>query len=414
MTTVPADREAPVHKPVFSAYEVGRAAVPAGQLTELTGYDFHLPGTETPAVDIYDLYTKHPGLDYLPVVNGQNEICGYVMQNQFLAHLSKSPFARELILRPDVKIHRTMRNDPVILDAHTTLSEASAVLMQRDEETRFDPFVVTWEDRFYGIGTVDRVLRGVNYFVNKDFEAVLEAQHRLMQLPETSVENTLITARYYSPLNGPGGDYVQSFDLSEEYTLVTLLDVCGKGVRAAAMVSVIASFLESYIESLENIHHKTVAGMIERLNRRLIDMTPPEMYATGAFCLVNKTRHIAALYDFGHGMIWLERNRKAYNLKVPDHSDELPFFGINENLKIQPALFRFRPGDRVLICSDGIIEQRNPEHEMYGTDRVRRVMLAKKDGENTDGLLERLLDDWNRFRRTTKITDDVSVIAFQV
>lgn len=413
MTTVTADREAPVHKPVFSAYEVGRAAVPAEKLTGMTGYEFHLPDTETPVTDIYDLYTKYPELDYLPVVNQQNEICGYVLQNQFLAHLSKSPFARELILRPDVKISRTMRTDPVILDAHTTLSEASNVLMQRDEEIRFDPFVVTWENKFYGIGTVDRVLRGVNYFINKDFEAVLEAQNRLMQVPQTAVENTLQTARYYSPLNGPGGDYVQSFDLSEDYTLVTLLDVCGKGVRAAAMVSVIASFLESYIESLENIHHKTVAGMIERLNRRLIDMTPPEMYATGAFCLVNKTRHVAAIYDFGHGMIWLERNRKVYNLKVPDHSEELPFFGINENLPIKPALFRFKPEDRVLICSDGIVEQRNPEHEMYSTDRVRKIMLARKDSESIESLLERLLDDWNRFR-SPRITDDVSAIAFQV
>ena len=210
------------------------------------------------------------------------------------------------MLRPDVKLKSMMRTGPVILDAHATLSEASSALMARPEESRFDPFVVTMEDRFYGISTVDLVLRGMNSFLRRDNEACLEAQHALLQwqpgerwepgnIPSASVQKysrtaesreiaTLDFSRYVSPLSGPGGDFSQCYDFSNQSQLFMLFDVCGKGLKASSMVSIIGTTLHSalrYESATGESDNTRVRKLLEKLNAITYELSPAEMYATG-------------------------------------------------------------------------------------------------------------------------------------
>ena len=429
------ERPAPA-LPIFSAFEVGRKVLTVERLKELSGYDYALPLEDDPAVQVYELYRSFPDLQYLPVMDARGNISGYTLRNQFLAILSKNHYSRELMLRPDVKLKSMMRTGPVILDAHATLSEASSALMARPEESRFDPFVVTLDDRFYGISTVDLVLRGMNSFLRRDNEACLEAQHALLRwkpeerpeqggLPSTAVQKyasssdsrdiaTLEFSRYVSPLSGPGGDFTQSYELSTHSTLFMLFDVCGKGLKASSMVSIIGTSLHS------SLCHDTITGesentrvrkLLERLNSITFELSPAEMYATGIALLINRKSRIASVYDFGHGMLWITRNHRTHRMERSGigNSDQAPFLGMHADLLIQPVHYKLQDGDLLFSCSDGIMEQRDGSGEMFGSHRIEEILSGTRP--EPERINREMLQYWESFREDSRATDDLSMMS---
>ncbi|PKL32163.1 MAG: hypothetical protein CVV45_14100, partial [Spirochaetae bacterium HGW-Spirochaetae-10] len=170
-------------RPIFSAYEVGRATIIRETLQAQTGYSFTLPREDQSPVEIFELYQEFPELDFLPVRDGSGWITGYLTRQTFLASLSESQFSRDLLFRKEARLNNLINRDIVCLNAHTNLSEASEILMRRPDRMRFDPFVVTLDRHFFGISTVDRVIRGINYFLTREMEAVRDAQVRILEAP---------------------------------------------------------------------------------------------------------------------------------------------------------------------------------------------------------------------------------------
>ncbi|MFN3245816.1 MAG: hypothetical protein ACK42K_03880, partial [Leptonema sp. (in: bacteria)] len=142
--------------PIFSANEVGKITLKINQLRELTGYDYSkLPLENTQTQVIYNIFHDHPKLEYLPIINESGWIVGYFTRKSFLSIISENSYNRELLFRKDVVIKDYFNENVVCLNAYSTLSEASDILMERPEQYRFDPFVVTLDRKFFGISTVD-------------------------------------------------------------------------------------------------------------------------------------------------------------------------------------------------------------------------------------------------------------------
>lgn len=422
--------------PIFSAFEVGRKVLTVHRLQELSDYDYNLPCEDDPAVQTYELYRNYPNLHYLPVQDNRGRISGYTLRNQFLAILSKNHYSRELMLRPDVKLKSMMRTGPVIMDAHATLSEASSALMARPEENRFDPFVVTLDEQFYGISTVDLVLRGMNSFLRRDSEACLEAQHALLQWrpqethslvhanpnrdkirSRTSDLPSVESSRYVAPLAGPGGDFVQSYELSDHSTLFLLFDVCGKGLKASSMVSIIGTALHTMLEHrLESQESEKIRpkAMLRQLNSITYELSPSEMYATGIALVLNRKKKLASVYDFGHGMLWITRNHRTHRLEKSGigNSQQAPFLGMHSDLVIEPVHYRVQEGDLLFACSDGILEQRDAAGEMFGAHRIEDILSRTRPEPKQ--VNREMLHYWESFREDSRATDDLSMLAIHL
>ena len=418
--------------PIFSAYEVGRKVLTLQRLQELSGYEYILPGEDDPAVQVYDLYRNYPDLQYLPVQNSEGRITGYTLRNQFLAILSKNHYSRELMLRPDVKTSSLMRPEPVILDAHSTLSEASQALMARPEESRFDPFVVTLDDEFYGISTVDLVLRGMNSFLRRDNEACLEAQHALLEWNEgpeflaasgvressrsgIAPSRAVEYSRYVRPLSGPGGDFVQSYSLGPDHTLFLLFDVCGKGLKASSMVSILGSCMHTMLSEGGTVSRdaRFVGRILQQLNRTAYDLSPAEMYATGIAMVINAKEQRLTVYDFGHGMLWVTRGYKTHRLEKTriGGPDQAPFLGMHGDLQIEPVHYRLQDRDLLFSCSDGILEQRDGSGQMFGASRIEQILTGTRP--DPARINREVLQYWESFREDTRPTDDLSMLSVQ-
>lgn len=402
-------------RPIFSAFEIGKATTTRYELQRLTGHPGLVEDT-TSVEKVYELYHANKKLDYLAIVDGRGSIVGYLRRAMFLAALSQSHYSRELLMRPERTVSELMDPRVITVDAFMSLSEASRLLMDREESIRFDPFVVSLEGDFLGLSTVKRVMDSMNHYVQRDLNACREAQDSMMMPLDTGVENKIHYSLFVEPLAGPGGDYADVFEINENLSVLTLFDVCGKGIKASNMVMAIGSMFRMMfdIENPETLDLKSLNmnARLERFNRLLWDMTPGEMYATGLVMVVDKQKLLLQVYDYGHGFLWLRRNGKVHFLNESNKQDlELPFLGITPELSLLPANYRMKPGDVVFTTSDGIPEQKNPRKEEFGLDPIPSIMMKTRDPLS---LIDLMQEEVARFQEGYRRTDDFSALAFTI
>lgn len=399
---------------IFSANELGKVTLTIKKLKELTNFDYsELPfETDTPQ-KIYDLYHSYPNLDFLPIRNAENWIVGYFTRKSFLSLLSEQNYNRELLLRKDVKIKNFINPNIICLNAYTTLSDASEILINRKSEILFDPFVVTLNKRFYGICTVDRILKGMNVFIKRDLESVKETQINLINFfynHSQKIENELEYISYYEYVYGPGGDYVKKYEINEKYSLILHFDVCGKGVKASPMVIILGTLLNKMVQKLQKINltipilHKEILN----LNYELFYSKANELYATGIIGLINKEEKIITIYDFSHNLLWIIRDKKISTRKVykiESNQKNITFLGAFPEIHIKPISFKLQKDDLIFTCSDGITEQMNDNKIMY-IQNINNVLenFTSDLNKNKDLLLE----NWHQFRNKRHIRDDIS------
>lgn len=399
---------------VFSANELGKVTLTTKKLKEITNFDYsELPyETDTPQ-KVYDLYHFYPKLDFLPIRNNENWIVGYFTRKSFFSLLSEQNYNRELLFRKDVKIKNYLNPNIICLNAYTTLSDASEILINRQAEILFDPFVVTLNRKLYGICTVDRILKGMNIFFKRDLESVKETQINLINFfynHNQKIENELEFISHYDFIYGPGGDYVKKYEINEKFSLIVHFDVSGKGVKASSMAIILGTLLNKMVQKLQKINltipilHKEILN----LNYELFYSKANELYATGIIALINKEDRIITIYDFSHSLIWIIRDKKISKRKVykiESNQRNITFLGAFPEIHIKPVSFKLKQEDLIFTCSDGITEQINDDKIMY-IQRISNVLenFTSDLSKNKDFFLK----DWHQFRNQRHIRDDIS------
>lgn len=78
--------------------------------------------------------------------------------------------------------------------------------------------------------------------------------------------------------------------------------------------------------------------------------------------------------------------------------------------------FELRPGDRILLYTDGIIEAASPSKEFFGEERLREFMIAHEDLP-ADPFGEALLQEvllWSGSNSRGVQTDDLTVVVVDI
>ncbi len=87
--------------------------------------------------------------------------------------------------------------------------------------------------------------------------------------------------------------------------------------------------------------------------------------------------------------------------------------GLLENVEYEETEFAAEPGDVILLYSDGVQDQQNPQGEDYGTARLP-LYLPEVAHLPADELAGRILNDVNEFRGSVPVHDDQTVIVMKV
>jgi serine phosphatase RsbU (regulator of sigma subunit) len=214
-----------------------------------------------------------------------------------------------------------------------------------------------------------------------------EIQQRLMTVTVPDVPFAKVNAVSYA-CKDIGGDF---FDLvyTEKGLSLIVADVSGKGVSAAVVASILQGMLYSQLA-----RDSSLPEMIAAVNRFLCEKVGGQKYATlvvarllsnGELELIN-CGHVPPLLVSGDTVTKLEDG----NLPV----------GLVPMAEFQASKIQLKPGERLLLVTDGVTEAEDATGEFFGNERL--------EGCCHQGLAAIELAV-TAFRGDTPLTDDFTI-----
>lgn len=202
---------------------------------------------------------------------------------------------------------------------------------------------------------------------------------------------------------GVGGDFYDFFKIDEHRLGVAVADVSGKGVPAAFFMLISRTLLKATAA-----FGLPPAEALSRLNDLLSVENEQSMFVTLFYGILDLKTGELAYSNGGHlEPFWL--NCGEIRKLEPTNDMALAVMG---GLRYGEGRVRLAPGDKVLLYTDGITEAFDPEDNLYGDERLIRVLETFRR-ESTREILDALVDSVVAFSADAPQADDVTLLALQ-
>jgi sigma-B regulation protein RsbU (phosphoserine phosphatase) len=198
-----------------------------------------------------------------------------------------------------------------------------------------------------------------------------------------------------------GGDFFDFIRTDESRWAVCLGDVSGKGLPASLLMANLQA----------TIRQQCVLGVpmrecLSRSNTLLYQTTDPEKFATVFYGILDVGRHIFRFSNGGHNPpLLLASNKESRMLETGG-----PALGLFTEGSYEEEEIPFRPGDLLVIYSDGVTDAIDETEEQYGEERL---MLAVEENatRSAEGLVERILESVNLHAGNSPQLDDMTLVV---
>jgi hypothetical protein len=123
-----------------------------------------------------------------------------------------------------------------------------------------------------------------------------------------------------------------------------------------------------------------------------------------------KTLMFLKLAVAGHPppLIWNNHTKHLMWLKRAS----IPPLGVSREVKTSLEKVQLYPGDCVVLYTDGILETRDSEKNVYGFQRLES--LVKQGSSSATEVVRRIVQDFTSFVKDTSYQDDFTVLSFSI
>jgi phosphoserine phosphatase RsbU/P len=202
----------------------------------------------------------------------------------------------------------------------------------------------------------------------------------------------------HTPCHAVGGDYFDVFPLSDGRTVILVADVSGKGIGAALLTTMLQGALSGMTNTTDPVQ------VFNHLNRFLCEHSDVGRYATMFFSILEENGQLTFI-NAGHPSPLILREGVATEL-VSEGSFPV---GLIPEANYTAETEHLRPGDTLILFSDGVTEAMDPDDELFGVARLRKVLSGQHDVPLKE-LQNKVLESVETFTRGASQTDDITVL----
>jgi serine phosphatase RsbU (regulator of sigma subunit)/ligand-binding sensor domain-containing protein len=255
-----------------------------------------------------------------------------------------------------------------------------------------------------------RELRQAERALLQELEEELQTAHD-MQMGLMPTESPMIQGFDISgrclPANHVGGDFFQYFPISDNRLAISLADVTGHAMEAAVPVMMFSGVLESEIK-----HGESLVDLFSSLNQTLhktLDKRTFVCFTMGELDTSSKK------FRLSNGGCPYPYHYKASSNDISELQVDAYPLGVRAETDYPVIETQLEDGDRIVFCSDGIIEAENSFGEIFGFERTAETIRngCKKD-LTAPQLLDHLINEVKTFSGDTPQGDDQTVVVLQV
>ncbi|MGO9489585.1 MAG: SpoIIE family protein phosphatase [Solirubrobacteraceae bacterium] len=192
-----------------------------------------------------------------------------------------------------------------------------------------------------------------------------------------------------------GGDFYDFWEVGEDW-LMMIGDVTGKGVRAAAVTSLVRHTAWTASE-----FDPRPAHLLERINIAL--RRRPSLSVCTALCL-RICGERATVASGGHPLLWRIGEQGAG--EVGRHGTLLGAFATAQWPELS---FTMQPGETLVAITDGVTDTLGREDERFGSARLREL-LSELAGHSPAEIRERLIAELEEFQVGAQADDTALVV----
>jgi serine phosphatase RsbU (regulator of sigma subunit) len=163
-----------------------------------------------------------------------------------------------------------------------------------------------------------------------------------------------------------GGDFYDMFQLAENSYGLVVGDVSGKGAEAAALTAQAKYMLRAFAS-----RNRGPASVLFHLNNALAVSFGEDRFATLVYLVYDTNKRGCILSNAGHPAPLLFKGADG-----SVRAFELPgtVLGAFPEQQFEQTSFKLEAGDVFLAYTDGLIETRREDGEMFGRERVERAL----------------------------------------
>jgi HAMP domain-containing protein len=198
--------------------------------------------------------------------------------------------------------------------------------------------------------------------LDREIDQARTISQKLLPKPDVSVPG-LAVETVFEPIAAIGGDYYDFLRTADGKTAVAIGDVSGHGLPTALLVAMAKGAIDTLLESGER-----GTPLFSKLNALLHRSTDNRNYMTLSLAVLDAPGEIE-LTNAGHPPPYLVAGGDVRALALPAFP-----LGASPRTDFPTARYPFRPGDRLVFYTDGIIEARGAGDEAFGFERLEAVL----------------------------------------
>ncbi len=212
-------------------------------------------------------------------------------------------------------------------------------------------------------------------------------------------------AAHMSPAKVVGGDYYDFIALEDGRTGIVIADVAGKGLPAALLMPAVKIALRAVVA-----RHEKAEDIVRELNTVLHETVENACYATIFYGSLDTVSGHFRYTNAGH----------LPALLVQAETGEDRWFsvggypvGLLPGATYEAEEISLRPGDTLVLYTDGVAEAENQAGEQFGVERLASVVRAKRHLPSSEivAAIGCAVDDFHNGR---PLDDDLTVIVIKV
>jgi sigma-B regulation protein RsbU (phosphoserine phosphatase) len=198
-----------------------------------------------------------------------------------------------------------------------------------------------------------------------------------------------------------GGDYYDFIPCTDGRLVIALGDVSGKGTSAALLMSSLHAAVHAQVASC-----RPITETVGAVNRYLADNTPSNRFVTLFYAELDPATGGLSFINAGHNPPLIAHGGDGTLEQLG--AGGLPL-GILPDYDYREGRTQLRPGDVLVVYSDGVTETQNPRGEEFGTVRLQEVV-----GQNlhltASGIRDKIEAALTAFALGTPAVDDITLV----
>lgn len=349
---------------------------------------------------IAGLFNSDNDLQALGVVDGSGRAEGIIKRSDLFALIGQK-FGRELYMNRNIR--DIIKKVDFIYYKRNTFSVIDEISEDLKSPDNRYYILVDAENIFKGIISSFDLVLFLSEMMTRELKAARRV-HSAIVKDELSISTEKISVSGSTEMAGEtGGDFQYIHRITDNRMFISLCDVSGKGLNAGLISVAVSSMYAAYDFS------KGIYGLIQKINSYINDLFSGEIFLTGVFIDINESTGEIEIYDMGHSMIYILRDKKVHSFE--SHSKNFPL-GIQKEIEPVASEFRMESGDMLISYSDGFPEQSNLQNERFDEPGILSLAMKYRNS-SLKQIKDILYEELKTWRFGQAQGDDMSLLLIR-